>query len=484
MLPFKFSIFWKNVAKVGSGTTIAQIVSLLLGPLITRLYSPEVFGAAGLFLSISGVIVIISSFRLERALFLVSEENRNYLFSICIIISTVFALLSFVIILFIGFIYPIIKIENVYYLLPIYIYFISLYNILYAYINGLKYYTLISVTTVILSLLVSSSRLGFGYLFESSAEVYIGAELIALLLIVSMIIIALRQGKIQTQYSDKTLKVKYRLSNIIRVFNVYKSFPKFDIITSLLNSLSWYLPSYFIAFFFGNQILGFYTLGFAMVRMPMNLLGKAIGDVFYKQATDDFSQDKLGFRAVSTIDKLLSFGILPSILLAVMGSDIFSLVFGQNWETAGTYSAILSIWSLIWLISSPISTLFYVIDEQEKFMLIVLVGTVLRFFVLIVGGFFSDPIIMIVLFSLAGSLIYGYQIIFLLKKLKVDLSLLLVQLCRKNFYIVLVVIALILTKILLNDQLQRIIISSLIVVVGIVYLLKKETNAKEVISNI
>ena len=51
----------KNFSKLLSANIIAQIIGLIVYPILTRIYSPEDFGILNLFLSISGVLVILST---------------------------------------------------------------------------------------------------------------------------------------------------------------------------------------------------------------------------------------------------------------------------------------------------------------------------------------------------------------------------------------------------------------------------------------
>ena len=52
---FNKNIKIKNLLCLISSTTIAQIISVIVSPILTRLYSPEIFGEYSLYLSIYSI---------------------------------------------------------------------------------------------------------------------------------------------------------------------------------------------------------------------------------------------------------------------------------------------------------------------------------------------------------------------------------------------------------------------------------------------
>lgn len=60
----------RGVLALMAGTTAAQAVSLLLSPVLTRLFGPEAFGLLGVFMSLAAVAASISTLRYEMAVVL------------------------------------------------------------------------------------------------------------------------------------------------------------------------------------------------------------------------------------------------------------------------------------------------------------------------------------------------------------------------------------------------------------------------------
>ena len=89
------SNFITNVLKLVSGSVTSQILSILLVPIITRIYSPDDFGISQLFISISGILVIFSTFSYQFAIMLPkTEEDSANVVSLCVVLVTIISLLT------------------------------------------------------------------------------------------------------------------------------------------------------------------------------------------------------------------------------------------------------------------------------------------------------------------------------------------------------------------------------------------------------
>ena len=68
--------FAGDVLKLVSGTTIAQLVGILITPVLTRLYAPEAFGTLALFTSITSILGVIACMRYELAIMLPESDEE------------------------------------------------------------------------------------------------------------------------------------------------------------------------------------------------------------------------------------------------------------------------------------------------------------------------------------------------------------------------------------------------------------------------
>ena len=68
--------FGRDVGKLVTGTIIAQAVGICLTPVITRIFSPEIYGVASVFISIVSIQTVISCMRYELAILLPKNQKE------------------------------------------------------------------------------------------------------------------------------------------------------------------------------------------------------------------------------------------------------------------------------------------------------------------------------------------------------------------------------------------------------------------------
>ena len=68
---------FKNITLVASGTLIAQIIGILVSPLITRLYTPAHYGVMTVFLSTISMLSIAASFSLNKSIPIIENDSDS-----------------------------------------------------------------------------------------------------------------------------------------------------------------------------------------------------------------------------------------------------------------------------------------------------------------------------------------------------------------------------------------------------------------------
>ena len=87
------SEFTKNVTTLATGTAVAQVLTFVFSPIVSRLYSPSDFGFFALFMSVVSAISVIVCGRLELAIMLPKSDDEAVLikqsaYTICILLSS------------------------------------------------------------------------------------------------------------------------------------------------------------------------------------------------------------------------------------------------------------------------------------------------------------------------------------------------------------------------------------------------------------
>jgi O-antigen/teichoic acid export membrane protein len=151
--------------------------------------------------------------------------------------------------------------------------------------------------------------------------------------------------------------------------------------------------------------------------MPMTLVGGAVSQVFFQKASEEHNRTENLSKVVGEVFKrLVSLGIFPILLLTLIGKDVFIVVFGARWAEAGIYIQILGLWIFFQFISSPISTLFAVLEKQHYGLLFNGVLFITRATSLIVGGMTGDVRFTLCLLAGTGVACYGFLCFWLISK--------------------------------------------------------------------
>ena len=142
----KRSGFSKSLITLLTGTTLAQGITLLISPLLSRLYTPHDFGVFGTFLSIVSAIALIASLRYEIAIVLPKKEDVAInLLALAAFLTIIISILSFIGVLLFKYFYPGYEfldqdLKFLLFFIPVLILFIGFYQILNNYANRLKQY--------------------------------------------------------------------------------------------------------------------------------------------------------------------------------------------------------------------------------------------------------------------------------------------------------------------------------------------------------
>jgi O-antigen/teichoic acid export membrane protein len=195
-------------------------------------------------------------------------------------------------------------------------------------------------------------------------------------------------------------------------FKRYSNFPKYQVMGSLVNTLSWQIPIFLLSYYFSTTIVGYYSLGWMVVTMPMTLIGAAISQVFFQRAAMVKHEGSLSLIFLETYSLLIKISLFPLLLLAFIGHDLFVLIFGPAWGQAGYFIQILSVFAIAYFITSPLSSILAISEKQKIGFLLSSVSLILRFISISIGGILGSATLSILLFSLTGMVSYGCTGIF------------------------------------------------------------------------
>ena len=406
------SPFATNVLKLASGSVIAQALGIILIPIITRLYSPGDYGIFQLFLSISSILAVLSCFSYQMAIMLPKEdEDSANIVALCFILVCITSIISGgVFILLSGWVGKALNVPDIsHYMifLPVVVFLNGLFLVMNYWLSRRVRFGAIAMARVANSVSGKVFQIGIG--LGPASPLGLIAGLIAGYGAALLVMLRGIRG-------DLSLFMAASPGDMKRLAVRYRRFPIFTSWSAVANSVSLQVAPLMLAAFFSPVVVGHYGMAHTVVNLPMSLIGSAIGQVFFQKASEEKNRTgsvKTFVREVH--QRLVSIGIFPILVLMIIREELFALVLGAQWGTAGKYACILAPWIFLVFIASPLSTIFSVLEKQTVGLAFNLMVLFSRVVVLYVGGVYGNPIVALVLFSITGVFFWGWMNLYILK---------------------------------------------------------------------
>lgn len=351
----KESEILRNTSILVSGTALAQLIPVLLQPLLRRYYSPEAFGAYSVYLSLVGIFSIIASFKYDLAIVLPKKDREaaNILF-LSVLISFLFSsIIAIIILIWRAEIAGFLNLSADYYfylmLAPAGIFFYSFYQTINNWLTRKKSFMLLSVNKFTRRGVEGATQLGLKGLTGSWGLVI--GDVLGHIANVSS---GLFQGRKKGLKIDQLSPVK-----INYVARKYSEFPRVNVIPSLMSACSFLLPVIMLNKFFSTEIAGYFDLSKLLLSVPLALISTSVSSVLLQSLTEKINEKKSLKKDILLVLGLVLFiGTAEIIIIALFGIGIFTFIFGERWELSGRISQIL-VWSyaLNFLVAS-FSTVF------------------------------------------------------------------------------------------------------------------------------
>ncbi len=408
------SEFAKNVWTLMTGSAMSQIILIAFSPILTRLYSPEEFGVLAVYMGIVSLVGSVSSGRYDFAIL----NPRKYFEALSLLVLslglvTIVTLISLLTILF--FFDDIVELMHIkeytfiIYFIPISIFITAVFQIFIYWNNRNKNFKLTSYGNISKSIFVSSLqtlayKLSYGLILGQ----LIGNLISALIMAKTFI------------FKDSKNVQKIGLSHIKNVAVKYKNFPMYNLPHSFLTSLRISGVIVLISLFFGNTIVGLYSLALRALVTPVSVISKSVGDVFYQKIASLHSKGESIYNiTIKTIKTQFMLSLPMFIIIYLIAPKLFSFVFGKEWIVAGNYVQALTPYIFFVFIITSVSSVGVVLGKQKGMLYFGIIESLIIPGIFIVGNYLEIDFINI-LYILSAlmclhSILYLYWLTLIIK---------------------------------------------------------------------
>jgi len=348
-----------------SGNGLAQVIPLLIAPILSRIYTPADFGGYANFMAILGIFIIIACGRMELAIMLpaLREETLDVIRRCLRFLVWVCGLALVCSVFFSGCLSELFEspdIETYLRVLPLFIIFNGIYAIVYNWLNRAGKYKLIASSKLIMAVVVGLVNLIMGFSGYGVAGLILAnlAGLAVMVLLFNKTIIEIWKGL----RSRKDEPMEY-------IDKRYYDFPRTNMAHAFFDVLNQqFLFNLIFTSLFGVTAMGLYALSYRYIRAPMRIFNTSISQVYYKEAADLKKQDKPFTRLLlKTIGTTAVFAFPMLFILILFAPQLFAIVFGAEWYEAGEYARALSPAIICQFLVSPISMTPIICNKQRIF---------------------------------------------------------------------------------------------------------------------
>ena len=405
----------RNFTKLLSANVVAQVIGLVVYPILTRMYAPEDFGLLNLFLSIGGVLAILSTAEYYYAIVLPKEEkDAEQVLGVGVlwlVATTVLVGLSVVFSRPISLLFKSPNLVSYYWLMPLYVFAMGAWNLLnYWYIRH-KEYNPISRYQVSQNVLSSGGKLGMGW-----GGVLQGG------MIYSVVVAPLISLLSSWVSARKTLlpalrRISWR--GVCEQACVYRNFPYFVLPRSFVNMLAGQMPILLLTPFFGGEAVGLLSLAILLGYTPIGTITRAIYQVMYQHTMEQVHEQKPIGQIFRKFILSASAIIIPVFVgLWFVLPDLTAWLLGAEWHVSGEYIRWMLPWLYVSLLSCSINYLFDVFMQQKWGLFFEVMLAVMRVAGLCIGVWAGNFMLAIMCYSFFTALALVAQIIWMLLQVR------------------------------------------------------------------
>ncbi|MDH3661757.1 MAG: oligosaccharide flippase family protein [Alphaproteobacteria bacterium] len=389
----------KNVAVLGFGAALSQILTILSTPVLGWYYTPGSFGIMATSLSIVYIVSCLSNANYETAIILTEQNQAIDLLSLCLILN-LFSSIIFCLISVLAF--------NLFDILPDYpswmfitlmsigIFLTSTFSTLQYYAVRIEDYPASSASHVMRTLFALVIQMA-GVLFHSNPVWLIAGRVFGPLPGIGYLL--RRDGESLWNH-----RLTWRVADLMTVARHYRRFPLYAAPQRIIALLAEEMPTLVLASVFGPSPAGYYWFSSRLSQVPCGVISQAIGRVFSREAAKTIYQGRTTFRPAIKIVTVLAIVAIPAVAVVILWApELFDILLGPEWQTAAVYCQWIVVWVFFRFSVSPILCLFTILNEQKRLLKLDSVVFVIRAVVIACCAIAFDALTLVMVFSVFES---------------------------------------------------------------------------------
>lgn len=397
----------RNTGKLLSANVMAQVIGLIVYPILTRMYCSEDFGLLSLFTAIGSVLALIGTAEYQYAIVLPKDDRDAVgVVQLCGIILTGICLLTILAIPFgttISEWFHSPALNDWLWTMPFYVLLLGMWSLLNYWLTRRKRFGSVAVFQLTQSTTGAGTKVAFGYAGWTNFGLILGAIIAPLLGLITAGVGSLKELRSLVKWAPDSIKENGRK---------YRNFPCFSLPRALVNNISGNLGVWMLTPSFGLEAVGFLGLAITLAFRPLNVISNSLYQVLF-QRTSERVQNRESIRLM--FNQLLlkialfaggGFGVLYWLL-----PTICRWLLGAEWEETGRLIQLMLPWLFFSILVAPICFLSDVFGKQKIGLVFELALMIARASALGVGIWLQSFHIAVLAYSLGSALVIAGQLV-------------------------------------------------------------------------
>jgi lipopolysaccharide exporter len=342
-------------------TTLGAGLMIAAAPVLTRLFTPKIFGIVAVYTSIVSIGAPVGCLRYDLAILLPEDDDD----------AANLLVLSLVLLLFVCGVLGVLTswgseqiaawlnteaLAPYLWLAPVGIFGAGVYQALSSWALRNEEYGKLARTRLSQNGGMAFTQVGLGALLSGNPVALLIGDLVSRYGGVTMLL----------KFAWPWLKVrKLSIRRMLASGRRYAKFPLYSAPASLLTAVEMQIPIILLSRHFGPSIVGWYALTNRVLRAPTTFLGQAAAQALFANAAR-LSRDRERLQQLTERATIVLIAVgLPVFAVVIQeGPELFSKVFGSGWMKAGLYARLLAPALFVSFVANPLSNLLNVREWQ------------------------------------------------------------------------------------------------------------------------
>lgn len=365
--------FMKSMAVLFSGTALANIIMLVMTPILMLLYTPAEFGILSVFTAILMLIIMFSSFCYYLAIVLPANDRTAHQL---LVLSNIICVVLTVVCVIVFYTIPIAQIFNIEEIQP----YILLIACSFLFMGLFNHFNLWALRFEDYQTIARSKVTMNGGQAVVQAVLGVAQFHVLGLLIGEVVGRFFGFMSYMKQYKKDFTLTRYSWGTLKKPATRYARFSSATTTVYILGNASTYISTLYLAAVFNLQTAGIFYLAQKILTAPQGLISHSAGQVFYSQASQmQRTGESLKAYSISVLKRVSALTILAMLAINTIIPAAVYLFFDTSWQALIPMLLIMTIMSSAISITAPFIQIFQIcemyrsniISEAVKMLLII-----------------------------------------------------------------------------------------------------------------